>query len=919
MASYFFKKIISIRNLKKRPIIFPSRAIAVRTKFAVFVIGWLAVSIVVNSCSTKKNTFTRRTYHNLTAHYNAFWNGNESFKEGVRTLDKNVKDNYTSVLPVYKYGSQQDAQSVVPNMDRAIEKSSKVIQRHSMYFKRKEYVRWIDDSYLLIGKAYLYKKEFPNARRTFEFVTNRFSQEDSRYQAELWLARTYNQNKEFEKSVTILDNLNSSLKKGEAPASLEKDFVKVYANHYILQQKYDKAIKYLQRAIELNRNKKDRNRLRFILAQIYQELGEMNEAAKLYNLVIRKNPSYEMSFNAKINLAKTYSAKSSNRSAIVKKLNKMLRDSKNEEYYDQVYYALAEIYLKDGQIDKGMEYLTLSVASSVENDYQKSVSSLDLAELHFEQPNYPLAQAYYDTAMQFLPEDFPNYKAIRDKTDVLTDLITNLQSIAMQDSLQRMATMPDDKRNAILDELIKKIAEQEAREREEETERRQTLSMLEQTSRQENRSMQQTGGWYFSNPQAVSFGFTEFQKKWGRRKLEDLWRLSNKQIVAEFEEEVEMAQADSLGADSTAVAVVTDPKSREFYLQDLPMTEEKMAASNALIEEAYFNIGYIYKDGLKDNAKSIEAFETLLSKFPEHEHKLQIYYQLYKNNEDLPNAERAEYYRQLIVRDFPESDYAKIIIDPNYNLVLQAQRNAASTLYQNTYSAYMNNQFYLVINNYNEAVEKYQESDLLSKFEFLKAMSLGQVQNLDTLASSLQYLVTTYPESEVKPLAQDILNRLRPDETGKMVLQETTIARDSTGKPVEETEAFSSLYTNNPQSVHFFMALVDGSRTNINALKIRLSDFNTKYFITQQLKINSIVFMNDIQMITVGNFESAERALNYYRAVLDSDYVNTQFQDAEKSIFTISVDNYPIFYREKNIEDYYKFFNRTYLNKTTGE
>jgi tetratricopeptide (TPR) repeat protein len=432
--------------------------------------------------------------------------------------------------------------------------------------------------------------------------------------------------------------------------------------------------------------------------------------------------------------------------------------------------------------------------------------------------------------------------------------------------------------------------------------------------------MQQTGGWYFSNPQAVSFGFTEFQKKWGRRKLEDLWRLSSKQMVANWDEEDEVAQADSLGTDSTAVAKVTDPKKREYYMQDLPMTEEKMAASNALIEEAYFNIGYIYKDGLKDNAKSIEAFETLLAKFPEHEHKLQIYYQLYKNNEDLPNAERAEYYRQLIVRDFPESDYAKIIIDPNYNLVLQAQRNAASTLYQNTYNAYMNNQFYLVINNYNEAVEKYQESKLLSKFEFLKALSLGNVQNLDTLASSLEYLVATYPESEVKPLAMDILSRLRPDETGKMALQETAIVTyDSTGMPVEEPKAAPSIYTNNPASVHFFMALVDGSRTNINALKIRLSDFNTKYFITQQLKINSIVFMEDIQMITVGNFESADRALNYYQAVLGSDYVNTQIRDIEKSVFVISVDNYPIFYREKNIEDYYKFFNQIYLKKTTGK
>jgi len=873
------------------------------------------------ACSTKKNSFTRRTYHNLTAHYNAYWNGNESFKEGLRTLDQNVKDNYTMVLPVFKYGSKQDAQSIVSNMDRAIEKSSKVIQRHSMYFKRKEYVKWIDDSYLLIGKAYLYKKEFSSARRTFEFVTNRFNNEDSRYMAELWMARTYNQSEEFEKAESVLDNLNSSIQKGNAPASLEKEFTMVYANYYILQQKYGESIQYLERAIELNGRKKVKNRLRFILAQVYQELGELEDAAKLYQLVIRKNPSYEMSFNAKINLAKTYDAKSSNRSMIVKKLNKMLKDKKNEDYQDQIYYALAEIYLKDGQVEKGVEYLTLSVAKSVSNDFQKSISSLKLAEIHFEQPNYSLAQAYYDTAMQFLPEEYPNYEALKEKTETLTELITNLQAIELQDSLQMMAALPEDKRNAIFDKIIKEIAAQEALEREMEQERRQSLSMLEQTNRQENRTMQRSGGWYFSNPQSVSFGFSEFSKKWGRRKLEDLWRLSSKKMMNfdEGGEELTM-EGDSIASDSTALAVESDPKKREYYMQDLPLDEEKMAASNAIIEDALYHIGYIYKDGLKDNQKSIEAFEQLIEKFPEHEHLLQVYYQLYKNYEEVPNQEMANYYRDMIVKDFPESDYAKIIVDPNYNLVLEAQRNAAATLYEDTYQAFMNNQYYLVINNYNVAAENYQSSKLISKFEFLKAMSLGKIQDLDTLAVSLQALVDSFPSSEITPLAKDILSRLRPDESGKMKLEQEPIAGGTAAKPgqtaSDSTATLSSVYSVNMPSVHFFMALVDAGKININALKIRISDFNTKYFKLAALKINSIVYDGDIQLITVGNFEDATKALDYYDAVINNPYISTQLPEAEKNVFVISVDNYPIFYREKNMEEYYKFFMREYLKES---
>jgi tetratricopeptide (TPR) repeat protein len=897
-----------------RQLIFKSHTI-----FFGLIITALVAVVSISSCSTKKNSFTRRAYHNLTAHYNAYWNGNESFKEGVRTLDKNVKDNYTLVLPVYKYGTEQDAQSVVPNMDRAIEKASKVIQRHSMYFNRKEWVRWIDDSYLLIGKAYLYKKEYSSARRTFEWVTNRFSNEDSRYEAELWLAKTYNQNEEFEKAESILDNFNSSLKKGNAPVKLEKEYVKVYANFFILQKKYGESIQYLERAIQLSNRKKDKNRLRFILAQVYQELGELEQAAKLYQLVIRKNPPYEMSFNAKINLAKTYDAKSSNRSMIVKKLNKMLKDNKNEDYQDQIYFALAEIYLKDKQVQKGIEYLTLSVATSVSNDYQKSISSLRLAEIHFNQPEYNLAQAYYDTAMQFLPQDYPDYEELNKKTEILTDLITNLQAIELQDSLQRMAAMPDDQRNKIFDEIIKEIAEQEAREAEEERERRQSLSMLEQTNRQENRNLQRGGGWYFSNPQSISFGFSEFSKKWGRRKLEDLWRLSNKQLVSFGEEEEELAQNDSIPADSTEMNKVTDPKKREYYLQELPLTEEKMAESNSIIEESLHNIGFIYKDGLKDNEKSIEALEELIGKFPEHEHLLQVYYQLYKNWEQVPNQEKADYYKNMIVQDFPDSDYAKIIVDPNYNLVLEARRNAAANLYQNTYQAFMNNQYYMVINNYNEAAENYRESELISKFEFLKAMSLGKIMNLDTLAFSLEQLVDSFPESTVTPMARDILSRLQPDESGEMVLTEKPISGEE-GRAAQEGEAaeetFSSVYKPNNESVHFFMALVDASKTNINALKIRMSDFNMKYYLPAQLKINSIVFQNDIQIITVGNFENADRAMSYYRALSDNSYITAQLPEFNEMAFPVSVDNYPIFYREKNIEDYYKFFRKTYLKET---
>lgn len=396
---------------------------------------------------------------------------------------------------------------------------------------------------------------------------------------------------------------------------------------------------------------------------------------------------------------------------------------------------------------------------------------------------------------------------------------------------------------------------------------------------------------------------------------EDLWRLSNKQIVTDFDaEDGQEAQADSIGQDSTAKVVVTDPKKREFYTQDLPLTEDMLKLSNATIEEAYYNMGFIYKSGLKDNFKSIETFEKMLERFPEAENKLQVYYQLYKNYEEVPDITKSEYYKNLIVKEYPDSDYAKIIIDPNYNLVLEARRNAAKHLYENTYQAYMNDQFYMVINNYNEAREKYNDNILISKFEFLKALAVGKIQNLDSLATSLEYLVATYPDSEVKPLATDILSRLQKDDQGLMVLTDKP-TDVKPGDKKETQDLTGSPYLVDSSAVHFFIYFVNSSSININALKIRISDFNSKYYSTEQLKINSIVFLDEIQMVTVGNFENVEKVMGYYESIGRNQYISSQLEGSTYETMVISVDNYPILYREKNIADYKAFFENKYLQQ----
>lgn len=295
----------------------------------------LSGSFFFTSCSTKKNTFVRRNYHSLTAHYNVYWNGMDNLRQGLKEYQSGLKDNFALVLPVFYYGDKSGATKMSQYADIAIKKSSKAINKHSMVFNRKEYNRWIDDCYLLIGKSYFYKQDYPMARRTFEFVIKTYNENEIKYEAMLWQAKASIQIGDFNRAEPMLDMLQSKINKGDAPLKYETELNLVYAHFFVMQKSYDAAIPYLNRALELNPSSAMRTRCEFILGQIHQLNGELNEASRNYAYVIKHAKSYDMEFNAKISLAQCYDAKSGNREFIVSKLQKMLKDDKNKDYQDR--------------------------------------------------------------------------------------------------------------------------------------------------------------------------------------------------------------------------------------------------------------------------------------------------------------------------------------------------------------------------------------------------------------------------------------------------------------------------------------------------------------------------------------------------------------------------------------------------------
>ena len=875
----------------------------------------LIILFLISSCSTRKNKWTSRTYHKMCAHYNAYFNGNESMKEGVATLNKSAQDNYMKVLPVYKLGTEKDGQSVASNMDKSIKKSSLVIHRHSMVFFKKEVNPWIGKSYLMIGKANFYKQSYLGAKQTFEFIISHYKNEPVKHEATLWLAHTYNQTRQFQKAepqlaivndkiekshkkIHLIDKIISPFVKSDIPLEVYKELPLVYAEYYLKQENYKPAIEHLKKGIEINRRKKVRSRLTFILAQIYQRNGELRKATRFYQKVLKLNPQYEMAFNCKMNLAKCYDASSADGKNIKKTLLKMLKDIKNKDYLDQIYFALAEISLKEKNVTEAVKYLKLSSANSKTNNNQKSITYLKIADIYYSMFDYVHSQPYYDSTMTVLPEDYPDYSKVQDKKTTLDNLVKNLNTVHLEDSLLVLANMSDKERNAAIDKLIRNYVKKEEEKKQEEINKK-----INQTYYGSNQSPQTAGNsnsWYFYNSNSISFGIIDFVKKWGNRPLEDNWFLSNKKQVAFAN--IEESKEDSVETDTAKTTTKAfNPKDRKSYLNNIPLTAEKKKASNQRIEDALYNLGFIWDEGLKEYQKSVDSFEDLLKRYPETKYQLSSYYQLYKTyGDELHNSTKSDYYKNILLTKYPDSDYAMMIKDPNYVANSKVAKNEAASLYSDTYQAYLDAQYNTVLDNSNKALLAYKGNDLLPRFDLLKAFTIGKTSDIKAFTGALNEIVTKYPNNRVKKEAQNVLNYIANKDK-----------KPENNADVTEKKAYT--FAADSEAIHFYVMIVDLKDINIKDIKNAISDFDKQEFSLENLNISSSILGTDKQVITVSNFDGKETGMRYLNAIKDNKDVVSAMKQIKCEQYIISVDNYTALFKTKDLQKYSKFFEEKYL------
>ena len=872
--------------------------------------------LLLSGCSTKKNTLTRRMFHNLTSHYNVYFNGEASLKDGDKQLRTSVKDDYLKVLRVYNYGTQQNGMSLNATMDRALEKTSICVQKHSMKFGSRERVRWIDDAYLVMGKAHFYKHDYIPAKRTFDFVATEYNYNDIAYVANMWLIKTYIQTEEYPKAVAMIEQLQartSGLSK--LPKELMRNMDFTIADYYIAVKDYNKAIPFLKNGILLNKDRDLRTRAMFIMGQIYMHQGDSERATAQFKKVIKRNPEYEMVFESRMNIAKVGTA--DNAEALYKMMRKMLRDPNNEDYRDRIYYAMAELALREGDENKAIGYLRKSVEAYKDNQIQRAQSSLKVATMFFDRNEYELAQAYYDTAVTSMNREQEGYDSIMNISQTLNELVMYASVVRDQDSLLRVAAMDSVSRNILIDRIIAQVIEQEEMEKAQREYEEQLALMGSAVGGGEEKPTSEptsnvTSSWYFYNPTSVSKGVTEFTRKWGMRKNEDNWRISDKRSMAaalsgEEDDEGITAEKNAKAKQDSLNATYTT-HDRGYYLQDLPFTMEQKEVCDSLIADGLYHLGFLYMDRLNDLPRSIESYEKLDTRYPGNEKELPTWYALYKMHKDLNHEEQSLVYKGKIFDKYPTSSYAEFINDPSYFEKLQAQEREASDFYSKTYEAFEQGQFYRVKMNCERAMRLYEtDTAFMPRFAFLHAVAQGRMVSIDTMAFALYNLVRTYPNSAITPYARDVLENINVEYDLGLVL--TEIDNKEAGDQPEVKKA--SPYTYEPNAEYFVMIVCDTKTVRVEPLKVRISDFNKKEHRTRNFTIKDVVLDDARTLVTIGNFNGEQQATDYITSMFLGDYVFGGIDASKYTIKPISIKNYPVFYQSKDLDEYIQFLNQT--------
>jgi len=879
------------------------------------VAGLALIVLVVSGCSTTRDGLLYRAFHNTHAKYNGFFYAKEAMAEAEVILFEEYTENWDEILPIFPPVDESTAQQVYPLMERAIEKCTNVVDKHTMSpsrrdqkdMKRPELNKWIDDNYDIIARAHLIKGEKEKALEIFQYLVRTLDYPDAQAWSNAWMARTYMAMDDRVRANNTLIKA-AQINRVEDPA-VRAYVYQVYADFHLKNGDVEAAIGMLEKALKHIEKEKESARTLFILAQCYEFTGQSEDAIARYNRVVDIRTPYELEFYSKIKQAMAFDRRDGNSDPIIELLEDMLEDDKNEIYQDQIYYALATLALEERRKDEGVDLLLQSLLVNLDNTRQRMKSYLQLGDIYMEELDYENAQAYYDSARTFMEDENERFDEVDAMADNLTELVDNLMIITEQDSLLEICDLSEEDRQDRIQEIIFQL--------EDEAEQRREAAIAAAEAELENAGDNGAGMFWPYNAQLKIAGRRNFRDFWGDRILEDHWRRSMKMMAA-FSDEFGDGEENLTNTEEESEVGGDEIPSVEELLAGLPCDSVARDGSVAMIAEAYYNAGLVYKEKLSDLENAIDTWTELTERMDESEFHPTTYYQLYRTylqreveeNYQSPFCEtcNSEYWSALVLERYPDSEWAILIENPDFvdqeEIKLEEERLAYEALLQRYYAkAYQE-----VLLACGEIIKYNQSNHYYCKYLILKAQSTGALSartggDRSGYFSELQYVIRNCPDSEEEEYARELLLALDP----------SSLRGGKDEANASEPEAVDVVWEHKPYLEHYFGILVPVGRGNVEELKATISDFNASFYESKNLRVTANLINRNFQIILVKDFKRQDYSLEYF----DVFQANTSMLEAINSSgyrsFTITTENYISLFKNKEMDSYIDWFEEVYL------
>jgi tetratricopeptide (TPR) repeat protein len=867
---------------------------------------------------------------NLTAHYNILYNAKELISKSENNIQLNYTDNYDRLISVYKEPNESLSQSELKNLDDAIFKANTIANEKSLS-------KYVDDAYFLIGKSNHLRSNFFNAVEFFNYVYTNYPKEKEIRQAALaWKARSLIASERLEEAQSTLDTALSKIN------SEKKSVADIYATRaqlYIYSRDEKQAIKLLEKAIKTVKNKQKKIRWTYLIAQLYQITDNPKSALINYTKVIKSNAPFDMAFNANLSRINIKTKLNGDTFRRTKEIMSLLKDDKNRELIDQIYFEIANSYAETNNLEKAIENFNLAIQKSSKNLTLKGLAYVELAEIYFGQSDFLRAKAYYDSTLTSLPKTFPDYSLIKRKADNLELLSNGLTIIAKEDTLQLLARLPDSERSLKINKII-----------------------LDQVQKAQNSSSTTTSGnksmssipsslgsrdtkFYFNNSSALSQGLADFKKRWGPRKLEDNWRRSQR-VITELPSAILLDPGNSSNPFPTTTELKTEPDTKSLvkeYLMSVPLSAEKMAQSNQKIALALYDIANYYRDISADTTQAIKTYEQLLNRFPENQNKLAVYYNLYRLYNTV-NKKRSDEYKTVLLSKFPESPFAKIILDPDYSNKLDEQETVFNRLYNDIYDLYVKKNYAEMLNS----VEKYKQVSGIEKvpaqLAYLNSLAIGNTKKLPELENAFKTIIANFPDEKlIVPLTkqhlafidsnratmadrivalsdQNFNNRFfqEPEiEQATISVGAPTIANNAGSDTKDKTESVqaveqSGLFRKEDSAEHYFVVNIFDPSVNLSSSRFGIGQFNRANVPRSAIKHQLKSVANQNQLIFVGPFAEKEAAVTYFTAISPLIRTIMKIPAVKYNTFIINSQNFDKLIDKDTVEQYIEYYNKNY-------